>query len=138
MSLIFMLLQNHSFFSHIVHLLHDGGMFFMLPILLVFFLVLFLILKIIWIIKKEKTVPVKYVKLLNSVGLIILVWGVLGQLLGLVEAFDKIEMLDSISTEILASGLKISALPTMFGCLVFVISRTATTVFTWFDKEGSK
>lgn len=138
MSLIFMLLQNHSFFSHVIHLLHDGGMFFMLPILLVLFWVLFLILKIIWIIKKEKKISLKYIKLLNSIGLITLVWGVLGQLLGLVEAFDKIEMLDSVSTEILAVGLKMSALPTMFGCLVFVISRIATTVFTWFDKQESK
>jgi len=132
---IFYLVEDHSIFAHILRLLHDGGMFFMFPILMTLFLVFFLIIKNVLIIKRDGTPSPKYIKLINSLGLMILVWGILGQLLGLVEAFDKIEMLGEISTARLAGGLKISALPTMFGSLVFVISRAATTIFIWITKE---
>lgn len=127
--------ESHSAMAHIIHLLHDGGLFFMLPILVTLFLVFFLIIKNVLILKKGKNLPIKNIKIINSVGLMILVWGVLGQLLGLVDALDKIEFLGEISTARLAGGLKVSALPTMFGCLVFVISRIATIIFTWIQKE---
>ncbi len=135
MLLTFILVQNHSFFAHILHLLHDGGLFFMLPILVSFFVIIFLIIKNGLIIRKKKKSSAKQIKLINSIGLMILVWGVLGQLLGLVEALDRVEMLDDVSTEILAVGLKLSSLPTIFGSFVFVISRIATIVFVWFEKE---
>ncbi|AXT50067.1 hypothetical protein D1818_04185 [Aquimarina sp. BL5] len=128
--------ESHSFIVHTAHLLHDGGLFFMLPILATLFLVFFLIIRNALILKKTKHLPVKYIKIINSIGLMILVWGVLGQLLGLVQALDTIEFLGEISTARLAGGLKVSALPTMFGCLVFVISRIATVIFTWISKDS--
>lgn len=133
--LIFIQNQNHSFITHLMHLLHDGGLFFMTPILIAFFLVLFLIVKNILIWLKEKHFSSKYITLLNSLGLLILVWGVMGQLVGLIEAFDKIEIINEVAVSMLAGGLKISALPTLFGCFVFVVSRIATTIFTWIEKE---
>jgi hypothetical protein len=135
MLLVFIQSQNHSFFDHIIHLLHNGGLFFMVPILILFFVVLFLILKNVIVFKKEKKLSRKHIQLINSIGLMTLVWGVLGQLLGLVDALDKIGMLNEASTAILAIGLKMSALPTIFGCFVFVVSRGATIIFTWINKE---
>lgn len=134
--IFFMQSQNLSFFPF--HLLHDGGLFFMTPILVMLLLVFFLIVKNILGIKKEKKSSEKYVQLINSIGLMTLVWGVLGQLIGLVSAFDKIELIGEVSTPLLAGGLKVSALPTMFGCLVFVVSRMATTMFIWIQKENDK
>ena len=78
----------------------------------------------------------KNIEIINSIGLMIIVWRVLGKLLGLVKALDTIEFLGEISTARLAGGLKISALPTMFGCLVFVICRIASIIFTWIAKES--
>ncbi|KZS41767.1 hypothetical protein AWE51_20445 [Aquimarina aggregata] len=136
MMLLFSIIQeNQTYFSVIYKRMQEGGMFFMFPILVTLFLIFFLILKKVLILKKEGAPSYKYIKLINSLGLMILVWGILGQLIGLVDAFDKIEMLGEISTARLAGGLKISALPTMFGSLVFVISRAATTIFIWITKE---
>ncbi len=117
--------------------LQEGGMFFMFPILLMLLLILFLTIKNILILRKEGFSSEKYIKLINSVGLLTLVWGVLGQLIGLVVAFDKIELLDEISTAMLAGGLKVSALPTIFGFVVFVVSRAVTIIFTWIQSEDT-
>ncbi|PKV52072.1 MotA/TolQ/ExbB proton channel family protein [Aquimarina sp. MAR_2010_214] len=134
-SLVFIQSQNHSFFAHIVHLLKDGGFFFMLPILMMFFVVLSLVIKNVIVFRKEKILSKKHIQLINSIGLLTLVWGVLGQLLGLVGALDNIDMFGEPSIEILATGLKMSTLPTIFGCFVFVVSRGATIIFTWINKE---
>ncbi len=136
-SLIFLMLQNKLLFANPFGLLHDGGMFFMFPILIMLLLVLFLAVKNVLEIRKQGFPSKKYNKLINSVGLLTLVWGVLGQLVGLVAAFDKIELLGEISTPMLAGGLKVSALPTIFGFFVFVVSRIVTIIFTWIQKEES-
>jgi len=134
-SLFFIQSQDQPASVHIFQLLHEGGLFFMVPILMVLLVILFLVIKNIWVFYREKRWSSKYIKLINSLGLLILVWGILGQLIGLIEAFDRIEMLGDISASMLAGGLKVSALPTLFGCFVFVVSRAATTVFTWVQKE---
>ncbi|WP_160114519.1 MotA/TolQ/ExbB proton channel family protein [Aquimarina sp. AU474] len=133
----FLLLQSRSLFFGPFGLLQDGGMFFMFPILLMLLLVLFLTLKNFLVIRQQGFPSAKYIKLINSIGLLTLVWGVLGQLVGLVEAFDKIELLGEISTPLLAGGLKISALSTIFGFFVFVVSRVSSIIFTWMQKEES-
>ncbi len=117
--------------------LQEGGMFFMFPIVLMLLLILFLAIKNILIFRKEGFSSEKYIKLINSVGLLTLVWGVLGQLIGLVVAFDKIELLGEISTDMLAGGLKVSALPTIFGFVVFIVSRAVTIIFTWIQSEDT-
>ncbi|MCK8524040.1 MotA/TolQ/ExbB proton channel family protein [Aquimarina sp. D1M17] len=134
--LFFIQPQDHSAFAHILHLLHDGGLFFMVPILMTLLLILFLIVRNVLVFFKEKRFSTKYIKLINSLGLLILVWGILGQLIGLIEALDRIDMIGDISTNMLAGGLKVSALPTLFGSFVFVVSRAATTIFIWIQKES--
>ncbi len=133
-SLLFILQQKESFFAAFFSRINEGGPFFMFPILIMLLLTFFLIIKSVIAIKQESASLQKNISLLSSIGLLTLVWGILGQLIGLVEAFDKIEMLGEISTARLAGGLKISALPTMFGCLVFIISRASIIVFTWIGK----
>ncbi len=135
--LTFSSLHNKILFLGPFGLLHDGGMFFMFPILVLLLLVFFLTVKNFLVIRQQGFPSAKYIKLINSVGLVTLVWGVLGQLVGLVEAFDKIELLGEISTPMLAGGLKISALPTIFGFFVFVVSRIASIIFTWMQQEKS-
>lgn len=61
--------------------------------------------------------------LVRSIGLLALVIGILGQMIGLYNAFDTIEHFEGeISSSILAAGLKISSITTIWGLICFIIS----------------
>jgi len=64
----------------------------------------------------------KKLKYIKSLGLFAFVTGIMGQLLGLYNAFGAIEMAMDISPAILAGGLKVSMITTIYGALIFVIS----------------
>lgn len=59
---------------------------------------------------------------IKSVGLFALVFGIFGQLLGLYQAFAAIERVGDISPALLAGGLKVSMITTLYGALIFLIS----------------
>jgi len=61
--------------------------------------------------------------LVREAGLLALALGVLGQLIGLFEAFKAIEAMGGVSPEMLAGGLKVSSVTTIYGLIGFVISR---------------
>jgi len=65
-----------------------------------------------------------YVK---SVGLFTMITGILGQLIGLLEAFKAIERVGDISPAMLAGGLKISMITTLYGILIYLVS-----ILIWF------
>jgi len=65
----------------------------------------------------------KFQKLVSSISLFALVWGFLGNLIGLISAFDAISHATSISYEVLAAGLKVGLLCPVFGMVVFLIAR---------------
>ncbi len=135
MSLTIIQSQNPFLFIQFFQRLEEGGMFFMFPILMMLLLVLFLIVRSVLALKKDTSVLGKNIKLLNSIGLLTLVWGMLGQLIGIVGMFDQVEAVGDISTPMFAGGLKVSALPPIFGFCVFILSRIASIVFTWIGKE---
>lgn len=114
-----------------MHLLEEGGPLFMYSLLLLFFICIGLFIQ--GLIKKER--QPKNRELLSSIGLFALVFGFLGQVLGLIAAFDAIEMVGDVSPEILAGGLKISFLNSGFGALVFLVARFGIILFTWLKKE---
>ena len=60
--------------------------------------------------------------LVRSLGLLALVMGVLGQLIGLYDAFKFIEMEGSVSPAMLAGGFKVSMITTLYGMVIYVIS----------------
>lgn len=111
--------------------IYEGGPFFMVPI--VFILIAILLLIVLGIIKKEKSS--KMMSLISSLSLFVLVWGFLGQAIGLISAFDAIQSLGSISTDILAGGLKITFLPVVFGMFTFLIGRVGIIILTLLDKK---
>lgn len=111
--------------------LNDGGPFFMYPLLIILILVLILIVK--GFLKKE--FQEKTISLLKSITLFALVWGFLGHIIGMIEAFDTIESTsDVISTSTMAAGIKISLLVPTFGAFVFLVGRLGIIVFTWMKK----
>lgn len=101
--------------------LNEGGPVFMYPN---FLILLFCIgLSAYAFIKGDPTD--KWRKVLSSVSLFALVWGFLGQMLGLISAFDTISSFDSggISPNMLAGGLKIALLSPVLGMVVFLVAR---------------
>lgn len=59
---------------------------------------------------------------IKSIGLLALVVGVLGQMIGLFSAFQAIEQMGSVSPAMLAGGLKVSSITTIYGLIIYVIS----------------
>ena len=74
--------------------------------------------------KKHFCHRLTYVK---SIGLFTMITGILGQLVGLYAAFVAIEGAMDISPAILAGGLKVSLITTLYGILVYLIS-----ILLWF------
>lgn len=114
----------------ILERIYEGGPFFMVPI--IFLLIAILLLTVLGIVKKEKNK--KMINLIGSLSLFVLVWGFLGQAIGLISGFDAIESLGEISTDILAGGLKITFLPVIFGMFTFLVGRAGIIVLTLLDK----
>ena len=77
-----------------------------------------------------KKVKLKFVK---EAGLLALVVGILGQLIGLFEAFKALESYEvQASTAMIMGGLKVSMITTLYGFLIFVIARVyALTAEKW-------
>ena len=58
----------------------------------------------------------------KSLGLLALVIGCLGQLIGLYSAFEYIATNGNVSPELLAGGIRVSSITSIYGMLIFVIS----------------
>ena len=113
-----------------MHLLQEGGPLFMYTLLGLLLLSIGLFIQ--GLIKPEKLVKNK--ELLSSIGLFALIFGYLGQILGLIGAFDAISQATIISSQVLAGGLKISFLTTGFGSLVFLVARLGIIILTYLKK----
>ena len=64
-------------------------------------------------------VKISYIK---EVGLFALVIGILAQLIGLYQAFMGIEAMGSVSSAMLAGGLKVSMITTLYGMVIYILS----------------
>ena len=113
-----------------MHLLQEGGSFFMYTLL--FLLLLSIGLFVQGLLKPEKRV--KSIELLSSIGLFALIFGFLGQIIGLIAAFDAIKVATNIAPSVLAGGLKISFLSPGFGALVFLVARLGIIILTFLKK----
>ena len=109
----------------------EGNPVFMFPIL--FLLILILVLIVRGLINKNNNS--KTISLISSVGLFTLVWGILGQTFGLIKAFDAVQVAGDISIGIVAGGIKISLLTTLFGLFTFLIARLGIIILIWMKKE---
>lgn len=59
---------------------------------------------------------------IKSAGLLAAITGVLGQLLGLFQAFDAIAKVGTVSPAILVGGFKVSMITTMYGLIIYLIA----------------
>lgn len=76
----------------------------------------------------KKRSKLKHIKTIGTFGL---VTGILGQLIGLISAFDAIERAGEIKQGLIAGGLKVSTIPTVYGILIFLIS-----LLLWFITDN--
>lgn len=117
--------------SQLFDRINEGGLFFMLPIIGLFIIIMVLFIRALLKMDRDRE---KTISLMSSLGLFALVWGVLGQVIGLIMAFDSIQGSGAISMEVLAGGLKVSFLPTLFGLMVFLDARLGIIILTWLKK----
>jgi hypothetical protein len=113
-------------------LLQEGGPVFMYPLLALLVTIIVIIGKGFGKENKSKTI-----KLLNAVSLFALFYGLMGQVLGLMQVFDYIQSFSPkvINPEIMAGGLKITFLSTLFGIFIFLVARVGILTFILKDKE---
>jgi len=114
----------------IINLLNEGGPVFTYPTFLLLIITIVLLVKA--FMKGDADGNTK--KLISHIGLFALVWGFLGQLIGLIGAFDAIEAAGDIAPSILAAGLKIALLSPTFGMVVFLIGRLGIIILTALKK----
>lgn len=128
--------QNILLFNTFFKRMQEGG--FLTTTLSVLLLVISVIIFIKGILQIKKGIKVGYknIKLINALGLLALVQGVFGQLIGMVSVLDKFEFVGADSAVLLASGLKLSFLPTLFGTFTFIISKVASIILLAIQKES--
>jgi len=86
-------------------------------------LTLLLILIIVFFVVRLMTSDEKWYSVINNLGITALGWGILGQLIGLFTAMQHIEAAGGINPAILAGGFKVSMITTMYGLIIFIISK---------------
>lgn len=131
-----LLIEQHGFFTQIANRFMEGGVLFMSLILICLLLSLFFLLSGFYQANKNKAFSKKMIGLVSDASLLGLVLGFLGSVIGMVSAFDAIESMSSVSSGMLAGGLKVSFLTTLFGTFTFVISRIGILIYKWvYSKE---
>jgi hypothetical protein len=74
---------------------------------------------------------------LKSLGLFTMITGILGQLIGLMMAFSAIEQAADISPAIIAGGLKVSMISTLYGLFIYLLSILIWFVLDlWYHKKA--
>lgn len=112
-----------------MNFLNEGGAFFMYPLALILIVVLIFLIKAF-----IKGGTPKTLSIISSLGVFSIVWGFTGQILGLMSAFDAIQMVGDVSLAVLAGGLKISFMAPFFGMIIFLIARLGIIILTWLQK----
>jgi len=97
-----------------MNLFFDGGALFMGILSLILLLVILVFIRSLSKRGQEATLDRTHfwLRSLGSLGLLL---GVFGQLIGLYSAFTVMESVDSMSPSILAGGLRVSLITTLYG-----------------------
>lgn len=107
-------------------LFNQGGPLFMGILTIMLFIVLALSFYFLYLISrkeyKDLEQTLKRLTFIKTTGIFALVTGILGQMIGLYTAFSVIESAMDVSPSILAGGLKVSLITTMYGMIIFLIS----------------
>lgn len=116
-------------------LFYEGGPLFMGILTLIFFALV--VQTVITFIQADRKVRFDTnCSLIRGIGLFGLIFGILGQLIGLYEAFDAIQQVGDISPALVAGGIKISMITTLYGFAIFLVAQLIWLVFQYTKKEA--
>ena len=101
----------------------EGGPLFMSLILICLLLALSFVVMGFVNLKKNVLKSKKMTGLASDASILGLVIGFLGSIIGMITAFDAIESMGDISSGMMAAGLKVSFLTTVFGAVTFILPR---------------
>lgn len=110
--------------------LYQGGIFFMLPIFVLWIMALGLILHtLIYLNMSSTKIYLKMQKdLVFFTGSFAFLLGILGHITALIEAHHTLLTLENVSQEFILEGLAVSLLPPLYGFILFII-----TILFWFE-----
>ncbi len=112
----------------------EGGALFMSLILICLLTSTFFTVKSLMNLKKNVEISKKMIKHINDSGSLGLGLGVMGSFIGLITAFDAIEATGGAEPSILAGGLKVALLSTLFGLFTYSISKLSVLVLRIIQK----
>ena len=112
----------------------EGGALFMSLILICLLTSIFFTVKSLMNLKKSVKISKKMIKHINDSGSLGLGLGVMGSFIGLITAFDAIEATGGAEPSILAGGLKVALLSTLFGLFTYSISKLSVLVLSIIQK----
>ena len=112
----------------------EGGPLFMSLILICLLLALFFVGMGFINLKKDLAKSRKMTGLASDVSILGLVFGFLGSTIGMIAAFDAIGAIGDISQGMMAAGLKVAFLTTVFGCITFILPRIGIVILKTLQK----
>ena len=112
----------------------EGGALFMSLILICLLTSIFFTIKSLLNLKKNVEISKKMIKHIDDSGSLGLGLGVMGSFIGLITAFDAIEATGGAEPSILAGGLKVALLSTLFGLFTYSISKLSVLVLRIIQK----
>ncbi|MEQ6166765.1 MULTISPECIES: MotA/TolQ/ExbB proton channel family protein [unclassified Ekhidna] len=98
-----------------IELFQMGGMLFMSILTIELAAVIFFATKC--FLSKDQSVGQ-----IKNVGLLAVITGILGQLIGLFSAFEAIQQMGAVSPAMLAGGLKVSMITTIYGVIIYIVA----------------
>lgn len=114
-------------------LFYEGGPLFMGILTVILIIILIIIGQSIRSIHRNQF-KLDTLTTLGSIGLIAFIVGLLGQLVGLYAGFGMAEHMENMSPPIILGGIKISMITSMYGLIIWLISRLAILVLGWYHR----
>ena len=85
---------------------------------------------------KEEAMMNNRINLMKSIGALALVTGILGQLLGLYAAFEAISQMGTVSPQMLAGGLRVSSITSIYGLIIFCVCYLLSFGMSYLNGSG--
>lgn len=135
--ILLILNESPGFFTELSRRFNEGGPLFM-SLILICLLAALLFLALGFIYLNRNPLSSNKMRILASEASILgLVFGFLGSIIGMVQAFDAVEALGGVSAPMMAGGLKVSFLTTIFGAITFILPRIGIIILKLLQKPQS-
>ena len=112
----------------------EGGALFMSLILICLLILIYFTIKSILTLKTNKEISKKMLKHISDSGTLGLALGVMGSFIGLITAFDVLEATGEANPSIIAGGLKVALLSTLFGLFTYSVSKFSILILRIIQK----